>query len=120
MGFCFEELQKHEHALFYLQTASYSWLNTHVQEYINALSNIKDPRALEVIREAKRTPFNADPESSEYKFHFAFLNRREAYVLIDQERYDEAESLLKDMLKEPTCKDFAQGELNYIAQLRGQ
>lgn len=120
LGFCFEELQKHEHALFYLQTASYSWLNTHVQEYINALSNVKDPRALEVIREAKRTPFNADPDSREYKFHFAFLNRREAFVLIDQGKYDEAESLLKEMLKEPACKDFAQGELNYIAQLRGQ
>ena len=120
LGFCFEELQKHEHALFYLQIASYSWIDTHVQEYINALSNVKDPRALEVIRDAKRAQFNADPESSEYKFHFAFLNRREAFVLIDQEKYDEAETLLKEMLQDPSCKEFAQGELNYIAQIKKQ
>ena len=118
LGFCSEELQKHETALFYLELASSLRIDTHIQEFINALSNNRDPRALDVIRNAKNASFNANPDSEEYRFHYAFLNRREAYVLIDLERYDEAEELLKSMLSDPSCKEFAEGELKYIEQLK--
>ena len=117
LGFCFEELQYHEKALFYLEMANFSRIDTYEQEYINALVNNRDPRALAVIRAAKRNPYEADPESDEYKFRKAFLNRREAYVLIDLKKYDEAEELLKDMLNDPQSKEFAEGELKYIEQM---
>ena len=120
LGFCFEELQDHEVALFYLEMASYSGLDTHIQEYINALVNNRDPRALEVIRKVKNSVFDGDPESKSYQFHYAFLDRREAYVLIDLQKYDEAEALLKEMLNDSMSKEFAEGELKYIEQLRNQ
>lgn len=117
LGFSFEELQNHEKALFYLEMASFSGIETHEQEYINALVNSRDPRALAVIRNAKNKAFDANPESEAYKFRKAFLNRREAYVLIDLKKYDEAEELLKDMLNDPQSKEFAEGELKYIEQM---
>ncbi len=120
LGFCFEELQDHEVALFYLEMASCSGLDSHIQEYINALVNNRDPRALEFIRKVKNSGFDGDPESKSYQFHYAFLNRREAYVLIDLQKYDEAEALLKEMLNDPMSKEFAEGELKYIEQLRNQ
>lgn len=120
IGFCYEELLLHELAMFYLDYASRSKIGKHIQEYINALTNYKDPRALDVIREVQKAGFGADPESGEYKFHFAFLKRREAYVLIDKNRLDEAEVLLKEMLNDPECKDFAEDELDYIAKIRKQ
>jgi hypothetical protein len=103
-----------------LEQASKSGIDTHGQEYINALVNIRDPRALSVIREIKSKGYDGNPESEPYKFHYAFLNRREAYVLIDLEMYDEAETLLKEMLNEPMSKDFAEGELNYVRQRKQQ
>lgn len=120
LGFCFEELQVHGKALFYLELASYYGIDLYEQEYINALVNSRDPRALKVIRNAKNKSFDADPDSEAYQFRYAFLNRREAYVLIDQEKYDEAEILLKEMMDNPMSKDFAEGELKYIEQLRNQ
>lgn len=120
IGFCNEELQKHETALYYLNIASQRRIVTYLHEYINALANNKDPRALKIIRDIRRLNFEAEHDSFEYKFHHAFLNRREAYVLIDLERYDEAEVMLRGLLYDPNCKEFAEGELQYIAQLRKQ
>lgn len=120
LGFCFEELQDHEVALFYLEMASYSGLDTYIQEFINALVNYRDPRALEVIRKVKDSGCDGDSESKSYQFHYAFLDRREAYVLIDLQKYDEAEVLLKEMLNDPMSKEFAEGELKYVEQLRKQ
>lgn len=120
LGYCFEELLNHEKALFYLELTKGSGISTHIQEYINALTNNRDPRSLEVIRDARNTPFDADPDSEEYRYHYAFLKRREAYVLIDQEKFDEAESLLKEMLNDPMSKEFAEGELKYVQQIKQQ
>jgi len=120
LGYCMEELQNHEKALFYLEQASMSGIDTHGQEYINALVNSRDPRALDVIRDIKSKRYDGDPESDAYKYHYAFLNRREAYVLIDLGMYDEAETLLKEMLNEPMSKDFAEGELNFVRQMKQQ
>jgi tetratricopeptide (TPR) repeat protein len=120
LGYCMEELQNHEKALFYLEQARMSGIDTHEQEYINALVNSRDPRALAVIRDVKSKGYDGDPESDAYKYHYAFLNRREAYVLIDLGMYDEAETLLKEMLNEPMSKDFAEGELNFVRQMKQQ
>lgn len=118
IGFCNEELQRHEIALYYLDIASQRRIVTYLHEYVNALANSRDPRTLKIIRDIRRLNFKAEHDSYEYKFHHAFLNRREAYVLIDWERYDEAEILLKDMLNDPMSKDFAEGKLKYIEQLK--
>ena len=115
-----EELQLHEKALFYLELANNSGIDTHEQEYINALVNSRDPRALDVIKDAKNKKYNADPNSEAFQARNAFLNRREAYVLIDQEKYDEAEDLLKEMLNNPMSKEFAEGELKYVEQMKQQ
>jgi hypothetical protein len=50
----------------------------------------------------------------------AFLKRRKAYILIDKNRLAEAEKLLTEMTNDSLCKDFAEGELKYIEQLKKQ
>ena len=67
-----------------------------------------------------KSGYDGDSESKSYQFHYAFLDRREAYVLIDLQKYDEAEVLLKEMLNDPMSKEFAEGELKYVEQLRKQ
>lgn len=118
MGYCYEEMLIHERAIFYLEFATQSMVATHIQEHINAVVNSKDPLALGYIRNAMNAKYDVNPESEEYKSYFAFLKRREAYVLIDQKKYNEAKVVLKEMLDDPSSKDFAEGELKYIEQLR--
>ena len=120
VGFCYEELQNHEKALFYLDMANNAGLDTYEQEFINALVNSRDPRALSVIKDAKKKKYNVDLNSEAFQTRNAFLNRREAYVLIDLEKYDEAETLLKEMLNNPMSKEFAEGELKYVEQMKQQ
>ncbi len=49
-----------------------------------------------------------------------FLLRRKGYVLIDQRKLDEAESLFQALLDYPDCEKQAIDELMYIEQLRAE
>ena len=116
VGFCLMELNKPHTAAYYLEIASHSMIYIHIQEYINCLVNSQDPQAIEVIENAIQ--HSPKPDSKErlmsWSNHMAFLKRRKAYVLIDRKRYSEARSMLSEMLNDPICKDFAQGQLKYL------
>lgn len=119
VGFCHMELELFDSAFFYLEFASRSNDAQHNQEYINCLVNSKSPIALRVIDDVinrSKNP-NTDDTRPIWDFHIAFLKRRKAYVLIDMQKYDEAELFLKEIVNDPLCKDFAEGELNYIHNL---
>ena len=120
VGFCLEELCQHESAIYYLEIASESNKIEHVQEYVNSLVNSQDIRSMSIIDKLQRTKIEGEPNSDVYKFHYAFLKRRKAYVLIDRQLYDEAETLLNEMLNDPLSKEFAMGELDYISRKKNE
>lgn len=122
IGFCLMEMNKMNTSAYYLEIASHSMQYAHIQEYINFLSNTKDPQTLSVVEQVianSPKPRNEDSLKA-WNFHMAFLKRRKAYALIEEGRYEEAKAFItREMLNDPQCKDFAQGELNYInEQLR--
>ena len=117
IGFCLMEMNKMNTSAYYLEIASHSMQYTHVQEYINFLSNSKDPQVLSVVEYVMaNSPKPKDEEGlREWNFHMAFLKRRKAYALIEEKRFEEARTFItSELLNDPQCKDFAQGELNYI------
>lgn len=119
VGYCLMEMNKMNASAYYLEIASKSMQYTHIQEYINFLSNTKDPQALSVVEKVlEKSPKPTDNKHLKvWNFHIAFLKRRKAYALIEEERYDEAKMfIITEMLNDPLCKDFAQSELNYIDQ----
>lgn len=120
IGYTLMELGKIYTAAYYLEIASHSSVYQHVQEYINCLSNSKDPQALVVVEDViKRSPKPESEENMEaWNFHMAFLKRRKAYILIDKNRISEAIILLQEMVDEPLNKDFAQRELQYLEKIR--
>ena len=92
------------------------------QEYVNALVNGGDHRALQFIEDLIAN-VNASVESDEeetpshvLKF-LAFLKRRKVYVLVEKKRFEEAKKNLMEMLDDPECADFAINELAYIQKL---
>lgn len=117
IGFCLMEMNKMNTSAYYLEIASHSKQYLHVQEYINFLSNSKDPQVLSVVENVmKNSPKPKDEKGLKvWSFHMAFLKRRKAYALIEEERYDEAKTFINsEMLDDPLCTEFAQGELNYL------
>ena len=119
-GFCLMELGAMESSSYYLSQAIHSNAYAHAQEYINCLVNTKAPIALDVVNEvlSRHTKPESEDEMEAWQHHLAFLKRRKAYILIDLHEFDKAEELLTEMVQDPLCKDFAEGELNYIHKIR--
>lgn len=119
-GFCLMELGAMEAASYYLRQAAESNMYEHSQEYINCLVNTRAPIALDVINGeiSRTTKPKSESDIGKWNYHKAFLKRRKAYVLIDMKLLDEAEKLLREMVDDPLCKNFAVGELRYLSRIR--
>lgn len=124
VGFCLMELGCFFSSAYFLELSTYNYSYKNIQEYINFLSNTKDPSALDIIVdtiEKSPKPTSDKIEDIEaWNYHIAFLKRRQAYILIDKGRYDEAKELLKVMLNNPYSDAFAREELNYINKILSQ
>lgn len=119
IGFCLMEMNKKYKSAYYLEIANHSMQYHHIQEYINFLCNSKDPESFSTIENVmKNSPRPQDEVGlNEWNNHMAFLKRRKVYVLIEDGHYEEAKNyIIAELLNDPLCKDFAQGELNYINQ----
>ena len=122
LGFCYCEIQRYEKAMYYLDII-YPINNVRYKmEYINCLVNKKDFRAFNVVtNELDRILKIRQSEwTEEYRLYYQFLARRKAYLYIDMGRLDEAENLLKDMLKIKESEDFALNELAHIQTIKNQ
>ena len=120
LGFCLVELGANEKASYYLDWAQEGGKAEYAQEYVNCMCNINDVRALPIIQANLNNLVKPEePEYQEaYEFHKSFLTRRLAYILVNRHMFDDAEKVLKNMLKDPRSKDFAERELICIKQLR--
>lgn len=122
IGFCYTEMEQYDRAVYYLGLIQGSGNLAHTTEYINALVNGGDPRAISVV-EACISEFEEgkrEVNSEEDSMFFEFLCRRLAYLYIEYRMLDAATHLLKQMKEMPGCRDFAIDELNYIEMLKSQ
>lgn len=132
LGSSLANLRQYERASYYLVMTLPLHSITYTEAYVNCLVNGNDFRALATINALlfQVTPMggdnvpNADDDddgeditaqrTSPNAPFISFLKRRKAYVLINEKKYDEAESLLKQLLDDPENSDFALRELAYI------
>ena len=124
IGFCYTELQQYEKAFFYLEMTMPIRRITYTMEYVNCLVNSADYRALDIINNLMNEAQNPNDEENDtppphIKAFMNFLKRRKAYVLIDQQKFDEAKAMLQNMLDEPENSDFAINELAYLQKRKG-
>jgi len=122
LGFGYCELLQYAKAYFYLELTLPLHRVVYTEEYINCLVNSHDFRALNIIDNLLEEIVANEDEDEQPEPHIqsfvSFLKRRKAYVLIDQEKLDEAETLLKPMLDDAENSDFAISELAYIQKIR--
>ncbi len=129
IGACYMQFQQWERACFYLELTLPTRQYGFIQMYINCLVNSHDFRALGQIdaylQEVQATMdgerYDEDSEElSDMEAFSTFLYRRKAYVLAENERYDEAEKLLKKLIDDPSSNSFALKELAYVQRKRGE
>lgn len=136
LGSSLANLRRYNEASYYLVICLPLRRVTYTEAYVNCLVNGNDFRALPTINSLlfQVTPPSdlglgngdagdedddvgsqmAEEQPSPNAPFISFLKRRKAYVLINQKKYDEAESLLKQLLDDPENSDFALRELAYI------
>lgn len=94
------------------------------EEYVNSLTALKDPRVLNVISKDLKDCneyLASHSDAEKLEGYRNFLMRRQAYVLVEIGRLDEAEAILKEaqkLDKNPEKQQYYEGELKYIQQLR--
>ncbi len=127
LGASYMQLQQWEKACHYLEMTLSTHQYGYTEMYINCLVNSHDFRAMEEIdaymedMEHVMEEEGYDEDSTEWRdlSHFvAFLCRRKAYLLVDSERYDEADELLRKLVKDPESNEFALHELAYVQKKR--
>lgn len=119
IGFCFNEMEQYDRAVYYLDIIQGSENTKYTIEYINALVNSGDPRSMNIVQHYLRE-FNDGTkkiDSEEMSFFYDFLARRLAYLFIDYKMWDKARNLLEQLKESPACHDFAVRELEYIDQM---
>ena len=119
IGYCYNELEQFDRAAYYLGLIQeYSADVHHAMEYINALVNSNDPRAMNIVSQHIRHwndgKWKDAPEGELFR-HYLF--RRLAYLYIEYENWDKARELLEQMKDSPEDRDFALGELEYLRRL---
>ena len=123
LGFCYNALHQYDRAYYYLELLLPLHNIIYTEEYINCMVNGGDLRAYGVIEGILQELGNL-PNKEKINGHFdlfeSFLKRRKAYLLVEQENYDEAEKLLRSMIDEPENSDFAIQELAYIRKRKGE
>ena len=124
LGSCHMEMLQYDRAFFFLSFTVGRNNIRYAETYINCLVNMNDFRALATIEDMLNDVYNSlrdieDDQVEEPLQDFRrFLLRRKSYVLIGLQRLNEAEKLLREMLKNQEDMEYAKQELAYIQYLR--
>ena len=135
LGYCYTDLRQYEMAFYYLSLAYPQNRIDYSSEYFNCLANSEDIRIFreltlekEQIERLVKEIDNSDESGTEENVqrreqlanYYAFLQRRYGYALINCNKLDDAENVFKSLLDHAPSHDYAQHELDYIAQLKKQ
>lgn len=135
IGYCYTDLRQYEVAFYYLSLAHSQNRIDYSIEYFNCLGNSEDIRIFRELAAERRLVErlvgeidDSDESSTEENVqrreqlvnYRAFLRRRYGYALINNNMLDAAEEVFKSLLDHAPSHDYAQHELDYIAQLKKQ
>lgn len=128
IGYCLCDMGNYSSAIFYLELADTQNYIIYTTEYVNALVNSKDIRAINTIdrttesvqRQISDAAVNGAEVDEALANFYNFLRRRKGYALIDLGDLNSAEELFKQLANEPSNHDYAVNELKHIEKLREQ
>lgn len=121
LGFAYNEYKSFSMASYYLRNEKKFNDKNLSMEYINTLSNSSDANLEEYLKNEYAMISEQDGKyekwSDEDKHgYLQFLDRRVAYLYVEQKKWDEAKEILQDLLNDPESAEYAQQELSYIEE----
>ena len=119
IGFCLTEFSQYDKALYYQGIAYQTGVREYIADYLTSVVGNHEPTSLPVIEKFMSLDQSRDGNMSEENFQ-SFLKRRKAYYLIDMRRYDDAEAVLEELMKNPDQADWAKSELEYIREIKSE
>lgn len=124
IGFIYVDLHMYDKAFYYLYMAQSQHSIGATKEFVNCLCNMNDPSAKQYlhskINEVVEIMNKSEEESERLMDFYLFLKRRYVYALIEQGNYDDAETILNQMIEREECLDFVKDELEYIKRQKGE
>lgn len=127
LGFCYNDLGLYHKAYYFLDTILNQNKISYTKEYIISLVNARDFRALNVINTIldKIGQIEEDQDEEEKTTGTAairkfanFLKKEKGYILVEMGAFQEAETLYRELLKDPENEKIALIELAHLEQLK--
>lgn len=122
IGFIYADLGMNIRACYYLNIAKTSDRIDHIQEFINCLCNMRDLSALQLvvsyINDIREKMDANESEIERLMPMYQFFQRRYLYLLVEYNKWDEAEKQANFMIKNDIDVEFAKDELEYVRKMR--
>ena len=124
IGIVYCRLKRYELAYYYLDHSNKYDSILASEWYVNCLCTMRSPSAYKYIKHMLRSIANnlelddvSESLREDYYKYYLFLKRRLVQTLISDERYFEAEDLLKQMIKDEENVEFSMKELKLLREL---
>lgn len=122
IGFIYADLGMNVRACYYLNIAKTSDRIDHIQEFINCLCNMRDLSALQLvvsyIKDIQEKMRANEDEIERLMPMYQFFQRRLLYLLVEYQKWDDAEIQANYMIQNEMDVEFANDELEHIRRMR--
>ncbi len=122
IGFIYADLGMNVRACYYLNIAKTSDRIDHIQEFINCLCNMRDPSTLGMvvsyIKDIQEKMSANEDEIERLMPMYQFFQRRLLYLLVEYQKWDDAEIQANYMIQNEMDVEFANDELEHIRRMR--
>ena len=122
IGFIYADLGMNVRACYYLNIARESNRIDYIEEFVNCICNMRDPSTLGMvvsyIKDIQEKMSANEDEIERLMPMYQFFQRRLLYLLVEYQKWDDAEIQANYMIQNEMDVEFAKDELEHIRKMR--
>lgn len=122
IGFIYADLGMNVRACYYLNIARGSNRIDYIEEFVNCICNMRDPSTLGMvvsyIKDIQEKMSANEDEIERLMPMYQFFQRRLLYLLVEYQKWDDAEIQANYMIQNEMDVEFANDELEHIRKMR--
>lgn len=122
IGFIYADLGMNVRACYYLNIARESNRIDYIEEFVNCICNMRDPSTLGMvvsyIKDIQEKMSANEDEIERLMPMYQFFQRRLLYLLVEYQKWDDAEIQANYMIQNEMDVEFANDELEHIRKMR--
>lgn len=122
IGFIYADLGMNVRACYYLNIARESNRIDYIEEFVNCICNMRDPSTLGMvvsyIKDIQEKMSANEDEIERLMPMYQFFQRRLLYLLVEYQKWNDAETQANYMIQNEMDVEFANDELEHIRKMR--